>query len=235
MTQSLCTELTTFWKPNLLDSDWYASCPEVLQDALIQYGRMHQTEAGCAVYEHGAADPTIYCVLRGRVRVYHPDLSGSMPLLTTMEPLQWFGETSFIDTGPRAHTAKAEQQVLLLCVSRTDLQPFLDQHPACWHDIARLAVEKLRRSYQLAPVDTPLPARTRLCKHLWHVAHSHGLKHETPQTRLRLSQSQLATSLRITRQTTNKVLGDLERQGLLQRHYGAIELLNLPAWQQAMK
>ncbi|MDT4871313.1 Cyclic nucleotide-binding domain protein [compost metagenome] len=187
------------------------------------------------MYEHGATDPALYCVLRGQVQVYYPDPSGAMPLLTTLEPLHWFGETSFIDADPRSHTAVAGQPALLLRVSRADLQPFLDRHPGFWHDFARLSVSKLRRCYQLAPVDAPLPARTRLLKHLWLVAHGHDLQHETPKTRLRLSQSQLATSLCITRQTANKALGDLEQQRLVKRHYGVVELLNLSGWQQAMR
>jgi DNA-binding MarR family transcriptional regulator len=83
-------------------------------------------------------------------------------------------------------------------------------------------------------VDAQLPARTRLLKQLWLVAHSHGLQDDAPQTRLQLSQDQLASALGITRQTANKVLRDLELQGLVKRHYGEVELLNLPGWQQAM-
>jgi hypothetical protein len=34
----------------------------------------------------------------------------------------------------------------------------------------------------------------------------------------------------MTRQTVNKVLRDLELQGLVKLHYGEVELLNLPEW-----
>jgi CRP-like cAMP-binding protein len=234
MTEMPRTEQSTIWKPTLLGSAWYASCPEDLQDALLQHGRLHNATAGSTVFELGATDHALYCVLSGQVQAYYPDPSGAMSMLITLQTSHWFGEMSFIDAEPRSHTAVAEQHALLLCVDRVALQPFLAQHPGCWHDIARLAVSKLRRVSQLNPVDAQLPARTRLLKQLWLVAHSHGLQDDAPQTRLQLSQDQLASALGITRQTANKVLRDLELQGLVKRHYGEVELLNLPGWQQAM-
>jgi CRP-like cAMP-binding protein len=137
---------------------------------------------------------------------------------------------SFIDGEPRSHMALADQQALLLCVAHADLQPFLDQHPGCWRDIARLAVSKLRRAYQLIPLDAQLPAKARLIKRLRLVAHGYGFKEDAPRTRLRLSQEQLASTLGMTRQTVNKVLRELEHQGLVKLHYGEVELLNLPEW-----
>lgn len=235
MTSASRTAQNAVWKPTLLGNAWYASCPAALQDALLQHGRLRKVSAGGPVFEHGANDHALYCVLSGQVQAYYPDPSGAMPLLATLDPSHWFGEMSFIDAEPRSHVAVAEQQALLLCVAHADLLPFLDQHPGCWRDIARLAVSKLRRAYQLIPLDAQLPARTRLVKRLWLVAHGYGFKEDAPRTRLRLSQDQLASTLGITRQTANKVLRDLELQGLVKLHYGEVELLNLPGWQQAMR
>lgn len=235
MTPASRTEQNAVWKPTLLGNAWYASCPAALQDALLQHGRLRKVSAGGWVFEHGATDHALYCVLSGQVQVYYPDPSGSMPLLATLDPSHWFGEMSFIDAEPRSHMAVAEQQALLLCVARADLLPFLDQHPGCWRDIACLAVSKLRRAYQLIPLDAQLSARIRLLKRLWLVAHGYGFKEAAPRTRLRLSQDQLASTLGITRQTANKVLRDLELQGLVKLHYGEVELLNLSGWQQAMQ
>ncbi|MGS5088892.1 Crp/Fnr family transcriptional regulator [Hydrogenophaga sp. A37] len=234
MPQESHSEQIALWKPTLLGNAWYASCPEVLQDALLRHGHLRDAAAGSAVFEHGATDLTLYCVLSGQVQAYHPDPSDVISPLGMLQPSHWFGEMSFIDAHPRSHTAVAHEQALLLCVARADLLPFLDQHPGCWRDIACLAVSKLRSVYQLIPANVPLPARTRLLKRLWLVAHSHGFKDDAPRTRLRLSQDRLASTLGVTRQTTNKALRELELQGLVKRHYGEVELLNLPEWQQAM-
>ncbi len=228
-------EQNAVWKPTLLGNAWYASCPSVLQDALLQHGHLRKVSASGRVFEHDAMDHSLYCVLGGQVQVYYPDPSGSMPLLATLDPPHWFGEMSFIDAEPRSHVAVAEEQALLLSVAHADLLPFLDQHPGCWRDIARLAVSKLRKAYQLIPLDAQLPARTRLIKRLWLVAHGYGFKEDAPRTRLRLSQDQLASTLGITRQTANKVLRDLELRGLVKLHYGEVELLDLARWQQAMQ
>lgn len=167
MTRASRSEQNTVWKPTLLGNAWYASCPAVLQDALLQHGRLRKVSGGGGVFEHGATDQALYCVLSGQVQVYYPDASGAMPMLATLDPPHWFGEMSFIDGEPRSHEAVAEQQALLLCVARADLQSFLEQHAGCWRDIARLAVSKLRTAYQLIPLDAQLPARTRLIKRLW--------------------------------------------------------------------
>lgn len=235
MTPASRSEQNTVWKPTLLGNAWYASCPAVLQDALLLHGRLRKVSAGGQVFEHGATDHALYCVLSGQVQAYYPDASGAMPLLATLDPPHWFGEMSFIDGEPRSHVAVVEQQALLLSVARADLLPFLEQHAGCWRDIARLAVSKLRRAYQLIPLDAQLPARSRLIKRLWLVAHGYGFKEDAPRTRLHLSQDQLASTLGMTRQTVNKVLRDLELQGLVKLHYGEVELLNLPGWQQVMQ
>ncbi|MET5012481.1 cyclic nucleotide-binding domain-containing protein, partial [Burkholderia pseudomallei] len=69
---------------------------------------------------------------------------GSLRLTLYLEPYHWFGEIALIDRQPRSQHALADVDSTVLVVPRVQIEPWLDAHPECWRDIARLACGKVR-------------------------------------------------------------------------------------------
>lgn len=211
----------------LLSDDWFRGCPTALQDALIAHARRTRLAPGEHLFLRGTRDFDLYCVLSGSLCVQSAGVEGEMPVLVVLEPCHWFGELSFIDQIPRSHDAVADTEVTLLRVPHAGLQDWLARHPVHWRDIARLATGKLRIAYRLMDEEMRRPLAERVGQRLWLVAHGWGHRTTEPHRRIRLSQDQLARMLGTSRSGVNKVLRDLEQQGLIRLRYGEIELLRL--------
>jgi CRP/FNR family cyclic AMP-dependent transcriptional regulator len=213
----------------LLSDDWFRGCPPALQDALIAHARRIRLAPGEHLFLRGMRDCDLYCVLSGSLCVQSVGDEGEMPVLVVLEPCHWFGELSFIDQTPRSHDAVADTDVTVLRVPHAGLQDWLARHPMHWRDIARLATGKLRIAYRLMDEELRRPLAERVGRRLWLVAHGWGYRTTEPHRRIRLSQDQLARMLGTSRSGVNKVLRELEQQGMIRLHYGEIELLQLAA------
>jgi CRP-like cAMP-binding protein len=208
---------------------WFAQCQPALQQLLLALGQEQALGPGQWLFRRGDPEADLCCVLDGALRVGSLRADGREALLARVEPPQWFGEISLIDGQPRTHDAQAEGATRVWRVPAARLLPALQAQPALWQDIARLACGKLRLLFETLEDIALLPLRQRLARRLLLQAQAYGS--HAPRTRLRLAQEHLALMLGVSRQSANKALGELEQQGLLRRHYGEIELLDLAALQ----
>jgi len=213
----------------LATDPWFAACPDALQQALLERGRLVPLAAGQALFGRGDHADGLCCVIAGALRVGGLQADGSESLLGYVEPYQWFGEISMLDGQPRTHDAVADGDTTVLLIDRAVLHAWLAEHPAHWQDLGRLACAKLRLMFSVLEDIAHLPLERRLAKRLWLVAHGYGARTEGARRHIRLPQEQLALMLGVSRQSMNKALRELEAKGIIARRYGAIELVDMPA------
>lgn len=77
---------------------------------------------GEAILHHDAETTDAYVLQNGRVRIFRDTPYGECPLATLFAG-NLFGETSFVDGGPRTSNAVAEGSVEVLGISREALEP----------------------------------------------------------------------------------------------------------------
>lgn len=213
---------------------WFAHCDPALRDELMRMVQTSMLADGESLFLKGQPAEGLYCVTAGALRIGSVQADGSEQLLAYIEPYQWFGEISLIDGAPRTHTAVADGPTTLLMAPATALLAWLQAHPACWRDLARLSCARLRLAFGVLEDIAVLPLQPRLAKRLWWVAIGYGTRTSLQMKRhIRLPQEQLALMLGVSRQSVNKALRALERAGVLKLHYGAIELLDPDALRQA--
>ncbi|MFO1250765.1 MAG: Crp/Fnr family transcriptional regulator [Inhella sp.] len=208
---------------------WFARCSPALQQLLVAHGHELALGAGQLLFRRGDAEADLCCVLEGALRVGSLRADGREALLARVEPVQWFGEIALIDGQARTHDAVAEGAARVWRVPAARLVPALDAQPQLWREVAQLACAKLRLMFEALEDIALLPLAARLAKRLLLQAQAYGSR--SAQPRLRLAQEHLALMLGVSRQSVNKALGELEAQGLLRRHYGEIELLDVAALQ----
>lgn len=206
---------------------WFAGCDARLQAQLLAGGRRVRLSPGQALFERGGQGEDLCCVLEGALRVGAAQADGTASLLAWLEPGQWFGEISMLDGLPRTHDAVADGPSSVWLLPHAELQAWLEAHPACWRDVARLACTKLRLAFEVLEDIAQLPLQQRLAKRLALLAEGYG--HAAPRRRIRLPQEQLALMMGVSRQTVSKALHGLADRGLLAVHYGEIELMDLAA------
>jgi CRP/FNR family cyclic AMP-dependent transcriptional regulator len=210
---------------------WFASCPPAFQMALIERARVRQIKAGDTLFARGEVQDGLYCVVAGALMLGSTNpIDGTQRLTLYVEPYQWIGEVALIDRLPRDQSAVADVDTTVLMISRANIEAWLVEHPENWRDLARLACGKLRLMLGAAEDRASLPFEQLLARRLLFTATQFG---QTTQTvlrrRLRLPQEYLAKMLGVSRQTVNKALRVLERDGVLVLHYAEIEITDIEA------
>lgn len=215
--------------PALRTHAWFASCPPALQEALLERSRLVHLSAKEALFGRDDGLNSLCCVVAGALRLgsINPQ-DGTHRLTLYVEPYQWFGEVSLIDRLPRAMQAVADTHSVVMVVARAAIEEWLDAHPLHWRDVARLACSKLRLMTATLEDSASLTLQQRLARRLLFASVNPGQGAPAGlRRRVRLPQDHLAQMLGVSRQTVNKALRELERQGVLALHYAEIEVLQV--------
>ena len=217
--------------PALQSHLWFASCPTELQRALVDRGRIRHLKAGESLFTRGDVQDGLCCVLAGSLLLGSTSpRDGAYRLTLYVEPYHWFGEVALLDNLPRSQDAVAGTDSTVLVVSRTQIEPWLNDHPHYWRDLARLACSKMRLMLTALEDNATLPIDQQLARRLLFSATNFGqATADKVRRRVRVPQEVLARMLGVSRQTINKALRKLENAGVLALHYAEIEIVDLLA------
>jgi len=199
---------------------WPEDAPAAVLSALIARAQVRSLPAGAALYAAGDAATGLYGVLRGLVRNVHVAADGKELLFGLFGPGTWFGEVSLFDDAPRPLHAYAQGPTELLHIPTADFHTVLAEHPEGYRHFAKVICHKLRLALD-ALEDQQRPLTQRLAKRLLDLASVYG----RPEPKglvlsLKLPQEELARMLAASRQSVNKTLQALQRQGLVAQHKG---------------
>ena len=172
---------------------------------------------GQLIYLQGTEAQEFYYILSGTVRCFISSAEGDERILTLHHGGDLIGEAAFFDRQPRVSSAVAVTRCALVSVDRRRLEEVFSRHP----DLAVSMLEYLARTVRLlsAHVDSAfLRADQRVARYLLSRSPAGGA--------LRCTHEEIGSSVGVSRVTVNRVLGELERQGLLETGYRTVRLLN---------
>jgi CRP-like cAMP-binding protein len=212
----------------LMQGGWFAGLPLAARQHLVATGRVVALTNHQPLFARGDACDGIYAVLTGAMLVQNTSADGRDNLVALITPPNWLGEISVIDDGPRTHWASARGPARVLWVPRAALDDWLAHDPEGWRHLARLLTHKMRVLMRKLEDLALRPAATRLARELFDLAHHYGTRPAGDgPIPIWLNQEELAAMLSLTRQTVSELLADLQRQGVVQRRYGSMEVLDL--------
>jgi CRP-like cAMP-binding protein len=117
-------------------------------DWLGRVGNVLKVNAGAIIIEKGKDIEEIFVVLEGMLGVYQD--AGSSDRLARLRAGEIVGEMSFIDSSPPSATVVAEEDSLILRVSRDTLQSKLDSDHGFasrfYRSVAMLLSDRLRKA-----------------------------------------------------------------------------------------
>jgi CRP/FNR family transcriptional regulator, cyclic AMP receptor protein len=167
--------------------------------------------AGQVLFTEGEPSDHLYVVRTGRVRVLVLSPHGGRMTLAVLGPGDTIGELSMIDGQPRSASAEAVGDTELVTLPAADVRAALRADPALLFAAATQLAAMVRRltgeTADLVFLDLP----RRLAKLLLTEA-----RQDTAgplRVDLRMSQSELAAMLGVTRQSLNRALAGLVRHG----------------------
>jgi len=215
----------------------FAAWPDLVIDRIARIAQLAQYPRGSEVMPKDRLRRELKVVVSGYLAVSGVNEGGAKFMLTLIGPGEVVGLVRLLKQGGRLYDYQAHEDTVLLHLSSDALEAVLDQSPALWKDVAMRALERQRDSIIAMQRSALGGVSQRLAEILLQVARLKGEKipdrkgtrGDGRTLRLRVSQSDLAHMVSVSRQTINKELGLLAREGIVQAAYGQLTVLDISA------
>lgn len=204
-------------------SPLFRDLPRDTLEDIVELGYTRQMQAGEVLYLQGDPGDGLYLILTGAVRISALGPEGQALHLNTLSAGDVMGEIALLDGGSRSATATATEAGALFCIDRADFLDLVARQPDVTWQILLLLCQRVRWTSSLLEDSAFLSAEGRLAKRLLAIAGATGISGSLAQGQeLRISQSDLAGYLNLTRQFVNRMLQDLQKQGVVELGRGRL-------------
>ena len=158
---------------------------------------------------------SFYVISHGNVIVKAFDPTMKEKVLAYLEPGDFFGEMSAIDSEPRsADVVAANEEVEVLSFSQKDFLEMLQNYPSVHLALSREFYRRLRlTSNRLSSVS--LPASARVAKALITIANEHGKMTKDGLLLPKLTQTEIGKMSDSPRETVNRAFSELRDANLI--------------------
>jgi CRP-like cAMP-binding protein len=204
---------------------WFRQIAPERQKKLLAAGQIRLFRDRQRVYRLGDPPNGLFGVISGEVRLIGYPVAGRELLLRRLEPGHWFGELSTVDGGPRPQDAVSFGGSKLLHIASRVFEQISRDDPDIFREVARLLCQRQRTAVQYAGMTVSLPVKVRLAYLLLAALDANG--EQRSERTISLTQNEIAAALGVSRQTANKLLQSLEKNGALSLGYGRITVVNL--------
>lgn len=209
-------------------NNFFNELTPALQAAFDEISRDRHADAGEVLLRAGCQCAQLYQLRAGRVEYRMDDGRGGSAVAATMGKGDWIGLPEVFSGLPASADVTALTPVTLRVIQNHDFEALLERHPALSRRLLQLFSVSLSSIYHQARDRNAMPLRDRLLRTLYMLSFSHGktLRHQQGIL-IEMPQEELSQRLAAARQTLNRQLKLLEREGLIRVNYGSITVLGL--------
>ncbi len=196
-------------------------------EQLTTRGRPRRYRRNQVVFNEGDPGTALYMIVTGRVKMSQSSPDGKERTLVLLSPGDVFGEMALLDEQARSADAVVVEDAELLVVPRKEFLGFIMAQPQAAMSLLVVLSQRLRHTNLLVHDAAFFDVRGRLARVLLDLASADG---ETEAGGAlvcpRLTQSELASMVGVTRESVNKWLRHYERDGLITRRRGRLVILD---------
>jgi CRP/FNR family transcriptional regulator, cyclic AMP receptor protein len=197
---------------------------------LLEIAQRRHYERGAALFTEGDRSVWTGLICRGRVKLASVDLDGRETVLAVLSHGELLGELAAVDGEPRGATATALDEVELAIVQADDFAEFLRTHGDVGLAVLRAVSQRLRQSSRRQADLGVVDIGVRVARVLVEMAERFGDNHASGvRVALPLTQSELASWVGASRETTVRALRRLREQGLIDTGRREVRVVDLDA------
>jgi CRP-like cAMP-binding protein len=206
----------------------------VAEDVLMEVAGLCRNRIyrrGEAVFKEGTAGTKLYGLISGRLLITTTSEKGLELHLNVIEPGEIVGEIAFLDGGLRTATGRAADASTCFEIDRAAFFKLLERSPELSTHLLQLVCQRVRWMTKLAADSAFLSVPERLAVRLRDLARpaASSSKDASHAAEVRISQSDLAQFLGVSRQVVNGYLRAWEREGRIQLARGSIRIRDMTA------
>ncbi len=195
-----------------------------------QHTVMREIRRKEVLYLPGEPGDRIYLLKRGIVKISALPEDGHEVILALLHKGEVFGEEAVLDDSPRDHMAEAYEDALICIITRKDFLEMLRTFPDLTLRVTKLIGFRLRTFRNRIEGLLFKGTGARLARTLLDLARDHGVRDDHGVLLpLRLSQTDLANLIGVTRESVNLTLGEFRRRGLVELEGRTLRLLKSEA------
>lgn len=203
--------------------DWLREIPifSDLDDAELESLKLlvHKRKFGQGeyIFHEGEKRQSVYFVRSGTVKVYKNDKAGREQIVSFLQAGEMFPHVGFFDITPYPGTAQAIEDSELAYIEVLAFENFLYRHPKIGMKVMRVLGRKILDLQQKLHDVTSKTVSERIVNSILHLADRHGTAAQGGKVlSLRFTNEELANMVGTSRETVNRVLNDLRRQGYIE-------------------
>ena len=201
-------------------SRWFTEFPKETIERLVDAGRIEKLARGEVLSRRGERVTDLAIVLDGSLDVSVTTSEGKRLIQTVLESGQIMNLIPVLDELPTIHDASAHTDLALLLVKREAFLEESDRDSRVSRALMRILCLRSRVLYASLVEAAFLPLRVRCARVLHSLMSQYGVRRsDVIEISLKLSQEDLADMIGRTRQTVNKELKAMEREGVLRMAY----------------
>ena len=184
---------------------------------------------GDEIVHHADQTQDVYLIVSGRVRVNVASAAGRQITFQLLEAGKMFGELSALDCHRRMASVEAEQDTVLARLGQKDFLQLLSRHPGFALATMRRLVAMVRRLSDLVYESHAYNVRGRLCAELLRL--SEGVDGAV----VAVVDRDMASRVGTTREHVTKLIGELKREGLVERRGKSVVVHDTAGLRQTME
>ena len=205
----------------------FVSVSDAELSALAKDFTARRFQQGEAIFFQGDPGQALYLIESGRVRIYVQDDNGQETSVIFYSAGDIFGELAALDGLPRSASAIAADETVVHVLTRERLRAHLQASPQLAYNFMQALVVRVRYSTLQVGSLTLHDVPGRLARKLLELAQGYGrVTSDGVKIDMTLTQSDLASLIGATRESTNKALGNFKRSGIIRMEQTQITIVD---------
>lgn len=194
---------------------------------LVREARIRSYQEGEIICYQGDSGVTCHIILKGKVRIYTTQEDGRELCVHILGPGEIVGEMAIFENLPRSANVEALEETTTMEVHRDTLIEILLKFPTLALSLLQAMSARLRSSTTHTGEMATLPVSERLMQRLHQLAKIAGkLTPDGVRILLPMTQQELADMVGTSRESVNRALAQLRRQGKIRLDRGWVVILN---------
>ncbi len=175
--------------------------------------QLHRKE-GANIFHRNDPGVALYIIVSGKVKIHNETNDGGDHIITILGDGEFFGELAVLDGEERSADATTLAPTELLMLIRDDLHDIIRRNPSISLVLLETLAGRLRRTTEIYLAYSELDVNGRLALQLLRLAEQNGIVGTNGiRIDLKLTQTDLGALVGASRESVNKVMGFLKRQG----------------------
>lgn len=182
---------------------------------------------GEVIFREGDPGEVLYIVRFGQVRIYVSGSNYETSVILLLRPGDIFGELAIVDGLPRSASATALKDTIVFTIQRHTFRAMMRQHPQLALNFMKLLSVRVRYSTRKVNSLASMSVSSRLARLLLALAQDCGqVYQEGVLLNTSLNQTELASLIGATRESTNKALSIFRKEDLIRKENGHIVIVD---------